>query len=78
MHTVYIVLLQTLKNTRTLFKMYVIVKDQSSLHTCTSGLLQVGPHAVVVWEHGGCGSNFCSHVANGRHSCTNQNKTNLS
>ena len=39
-------------------------------HTSTSSLLQVGPHAVVVGEYWGCGSNFCSHVANGGHSCT--------
>lgn len=44
------------------------MNDQSCKRTPTSGLLQVGPHPVVVREHGGCGSDLCSHVADGGHS----------
>lgn len=44
----------------------------TSAHTCTSSLLQVGPHAVIVRKHGGCCPDFCSHVANSGHSCTHR------
>lgn len=55
-----------------MFKLCDIVKDQNLKPTSTSSLLQVGLHAVVVREHGGRGSNLCSHVANGCHSCTHK------
>lgn len=63
----------TMHNIQT-FKLCDIVKDQSLKPTSTSSLLQVGLHAVVVREHGGRGSNLCSHVANGCHSCTHKKK----
>lgn len=46
----------------------LFVSKMSCEHTATSSLLQVGPHAVVVGEHRGCGSDLCSHVTNGGHS----------
>lgn len=41
----------------------------SSKRTPSAGLLQVSLHAVVIGEHGGCGADLCSHVANGGHPC---------
>lgn len=56
----------------TSFKRCTDTSAEISAHTCTSSLLQVGPHAVVVGEHGGRGPDFCSHVANSGHSCTHR------